>query len=325
MERRKFLIVLGGAAATPLAARAQQPALPVIGFLRSTSARTFEHLEGALRQGLTEAGFVDGRNIAFEYRYADNQADRQPALAADLVRRQVAAIVVNQGAAFAAKAATTSIPIIFVVGSDPVGIGLVDSLSRPSGNLTGVTSLAGAPLTAKRLGLIRELVPNATLIATLVDPTQREHETELRDTEAASRAAGWKLLVAKASNPAEIIGAFATIVQAGAGALIVGSGAFLTSQRRALVELAARHTIPAIYGQRDFVEIGGLISYGSSFTGAYHQAGLYVGRILKGAKPSELPVVQPAKFELAINMKTAKTLGLNVPLTLQASADEVIE
>ena len=322
MKRREFIAGLGGAAALPLAARAQQ-AMPVIGFLRSTPAPPFVHLEAALRQGLAEAGFVEGRNVAIEYRYADNRLDRLPGLAADLLRRQVAAIVVNQGSAYAAKAATTSIPIVFVTGNDPVRAELVDSLSRPSGNLTGVTFLGGAPLTAKRLGLIRELVPNVALIAVLIEPAQAE--TELPEVEAAGRSLGRKLLIVKASNEREIDAAFSTIVQSGAGALYIGAGAFFASQRRRLVELAARHAIPAIYSLRDAVEIGGLISYGSSFPGAYHQAGLYVGRLLKGAKPSELPVVQPTKFELAINMKTAKALGLNVPLTLQASANEVIE
>ena len=297
--------------------------MPVVGFLRSTPKPPFVHLEAALRRGLAEAGFVEGQNVAIEYRYADNRPDRLPGLAADLVRRQVAAIVVNHNSADAAKAATLSIPIVFVTGNDPVRSGLVDSLSRPSGNMTGVTFLAGAPLTAKRLGLIRELVPNVALVAVLFDPAQVE--AELRDVEAAGRSLGWKLLIVKAGTEREIDAAFSTVVRSGAGALYIGAGAFFNNQRRQLVELARRHAIPAIYSQRDAVEIGGLISYGSSFTGAYHQAGLYVGRILKGAKPSDLPVVQPTRFELAINMKTAKALGLTVPLTLQASADEVIE
>jgi putative ABC transport system substrate-binding protein len=326
MRRREFLGALGGAAAMwPLAARAQQPAMPVIGLLRSTPRQTFEHVEVALGQGLAEAGFVEGRNVLIESRYADNQRDRLPDLAADLVRRRVVAIVVNGSATQAAKAATMSIPIIFVTGDDPVRSGIVDSLSRPTGNITGVTFLGGPPLAAKRLDLIRELVPNANLVAVLLNPDTPEFEGDLRALEIAGRAMGRTLLIVKVGNEREIDAAFATIVQSGTRALLIGAGAFFTSQRRRLVELAAQHAIPTIFSQRDFVEIGGLISYGSSFIGAYHQAGIYVGRILKGATPADLPVVQPSKFELLINMKTAKTLGLSVPLTLQASADEVIE
>jgi ABC-type uncharacterized transport system substrate-binding protein len=323
MNRRHFIGLTGGAAIWPCAARAQQT--PVIGVLRSTPAQQFVHLEAPFRQGLAEAGFVEGQNVTLEHRYADNRLERLPGLAADLIRREVAAIVVNGGAAKAVKAATRSIPIVFVTGSDPVRSGLVESLSRPSGNLTGVTFLGGAPLTAKRLELIRELVPNVGLIAVLLDPTAPEFETELRDVEAAGRSLGRKLLVLKIVNERDIDDAFATMVRSRAGALGVGGGAFVTAQRRQVVALAARHAIPAIYPQRDFVEVGGLISYGSSFTGAWRQAGVYVGRILKGAKPSELPVVQPSKFELVINLNAAKALGIAVPLTLQASADEVIE
>ena len=299
--------------------------MPVIGLLRSTPAQPFAHLVGALRQGLAEMGFVEGQNFAIEARHADNRLERLPDLAAELTGRKVAAMVVNGAAAPAAKAATTSIPIVFVTGADPVQSGLVKSLSRPDGNVTGVTWLGGAPLTAKRLELIHQLVPNASPIAVLLSPEAPEFQTELRDVEAAGRTLGQKLLIRNASNESEIGAAFSAIVQAGAGALAIGGGAFLTAQRRQVVALATRHVIPTIYPQRDFLEVGGLISYGSSFTGAYRQAGLYVGRILKGAQPSELPVVQPTKFELVINLSAAKAQGLNVPLTLQASADEVIE
>ena len=324
MDRRHFIGLIGGAAIWPWVARAQQ-AMPVIGVLRSTPGLQFVHLDAPFRQGLAEAGFVEGQNVMLEHRNADNRLERLPDLAADLVRREVAAIVVNGGAVKAVQAATRSIPIVVVTGSDPVRGGVVDSFNRPGGNVTGVTFLGGAPLTAKRLELIRELVPRVELIAVLLDPTAPEFEAERRDVEAAGRSLGRKLLVLKIGTERDIDDAFAAIVRSGAGALVVGGGSFVTAQRRQVVALAARHAIPAIYPQRDFVEVGGLISYGSSFTGAWRQAGVYVGRILKGAKPAELPVVQPSKFELVINMNAAKALGIAVPLTLQASADEVIE
>jgi putative ABC transport system substrate-binding protein len=324
MKRREFITLLGGAAAWPLAARAQQPAMPVVGFLRSTPAAPVMHLVAAFQQGLRDEGFIEGQNVSIEYRSADNQLDRLPGLAADLVRRQVTVIVGNTPAAKAAKAATQSIPIIFVTGEDPVTTGLVDSLNRPSGNLTGVVFFASGHLGTKRVELLHELVPKPAIIAVLMDPG---FATELPAVEAAGRALGRQLLVImmKAASEPELDAAFSAIVQAGAGALVVGGGPFFTSQRRRLVELAARHAIPAIYDTRDHVEVGGLMSYGTSLTGAYRQAGLYAGRVLKGAKTSELPVMQPTTFELVINLKTAKALGLTVPLIMQMTADEVIE
>jgi putative ABC transport system substrate-binding protein len=323
MRRREFITLVGGAVlVSPRAARAQQPALPVIGVLRSTAASGFEHVEAAFRQGLNEEGFVEGRNAVIEYRYADNQRDRLPGLASDLVRRQAAVIVGNSAAARAAKTVTTSVAIVFVSGEDPVRSGLVDSLNRPGGNVTGVSFLT-SPLAAKRMELLHELVPNAAVIAVLIDPSYVESEIELRDAEAAGHALGRRVVVVKASSEHEIDAGFTTIAQA--GALLVGPGGYLTSKRRLLVALAARHAIPAMYTIRDYVAAGGLISYGTSLTGAYRQAGIYVGRILKGTKPADLPVVQPTKFELVINLGTAKALGIKVPLTLQVAADEIIE
>ena len=325
LPRRQFITLLGGAAvAWPLAARAQQPAMPVVGFLRSTPSAPFMHLVAAFRQGLKDEGFIEGQNVSIEYRSADNQLDRLPGLAADLVRRQVAVIVANTLAAEAAKAATQTIPIIFVTGDDPVTTGLVASLNRPSGNLTGVVFFASGHLGTKRLELLHELVPKGAIIAVLMDPS---FATELPAVEGAARALGRQLLVMvmKAASEHELDDAFSAMAQAGVGALLVGGGPFFMSQRSRLVALAARHAIPAIYDGRDHVEAGGLMSYGTSLTGAYRQAGLYAGRILKGAKTSELPVMQPTTFELVINLKTAKALGLTVPLIIQMAADEVIE
>ena len=325
MKRREFIWLLGGAAAAwPLAARAQQAAMPVIGLLRSTPSASFMHLLAAFQQGLKDEGFIDGQNVSIEQRWADNQLDRLPGLAADLVRRQVAVIVANTPAAKAAKAATQTIPIVFVTGEDPVTIGLVDSLNRPTGNLTGVVFFASGHLGTKRLELLHELVPKGAIIAVLMDPS---FATELPALEGAGRSLGRQLLtiVMKAASEPELDAAFSAIVQAGAGGLVIGGGPFFTSQRRKLVALAASHAIPAICDTRDHVEAGGLMSYGTSLTTAYRQAGLYAGRILKGAKTSELPVIQPTTFELVINLKTAKTLGLTVPLIMQMTADEVIE
>ena len=325
MRRREFISLIGGAVAVwPLAARAQQPALPVIGLLRSTPSASFMHLLAAFQQGLKDEGFIDGQNVSIEQRWADNQLDRLPGLAADLVRRQVAVIVANTPAAKAAKAATQTIPIVFVTGEDPVTIGLVDSLNRPTGNLTGVVFFASGHLGTKRLELLHELVPKGAIIAVLMDPS---FATELPAVVGAGRLLGRQLLtiVMKAASEPELDAAFSAIVQAGAGGLVIGGGPFFTSQRRKLVALAASHAIPAIYDTRDHVEAGGLMSYGTSLTTAYRQAGLYAGRILKGAKTSELPVIQPTTFELVINLKTAKTLGLTVPLIMQMTADEVIE
>jgi putative ABC transport system substrate-binding protein len=326
MTRRTFISLLGGAAAAtwPLAARAQQPPLPVVGFLRSTPAEPFAHIVVAFRQGLNETGFVEGQNVAIEQRWADNQLDQLPGLAADLIRRQAAVIVGNGPAVEAARGAAATMPIVFVIGGDPVAQGLVTSLNRPGGNLTGLTFF-GNRLGAKRLEMVRELVPGTSVIAALIDPNFPEAVVELREVEEAGRTIGQEIVPVNAGNEREFDAAFTSIVQAGAGALVVIGSAFFTSKSRTLVALSARHAIPTIYDIRDYVAAGGLISYSTSFTDAYRHAGVYAGRILKGAKPSELPVLQPTTFELAINLKTAKALGLDVPDRLLATADEVIE
>jgi putative ABC transport system substrate-binding protein len=326
MNRREFMRLVGSAAVGwPLTARAQQPAMPVIGFLRSTPPDPFTKLVEALRRGLNEMGFIEGQNLAIEQRYADNHLDRLPGLASDLVGRKVAVIVANSLAAEAARAATETIPIVFVTADDPVTRGLVTSLNRPAGNLTGLTFFGGGKLGAKRLELLHELVPKATVIGLLMDPNWPGAVAELPELEAAGRAIGGQIVVARASNEGEFEDAFAKIMQSGAGALMVAGSPFFTSHRRTLVALAARHAIPAIYDVRENVEAGGLISYSASFTDAYRQAGAYAGRILKGAQPSELPVLQPTTFELALNLKTAKALGLTIPSSIMVQADEVIE
>jgi putative ABC transport system substrate-binding protein len=327
LNRREFITLLGSAAAGwPLAARAQQPAMPVIGFLRSTSLADAAHLVGAFRRGLKEAGFVEGENVAVEYHSAEHQGDRLQVLVADLVRRQVTLIVGNTPSALAAKAATTTVPIVFATGGDPVRDGLVTNLSRPGGNVTGVSILNSA-LAGKRLELLHQLVPKATIIAAVLqNPVSSDIEVERRDLLAAAQAIGQQLIVLdNVSSDHEIEAAFATLVQRGAGALLVGTGAFMNSQRERIVALAARHGVPAIHNWREAVVAGGLMSYGTSITDAYRQAGIYAGRILKGAKPADLPVMLPTKFELVINLKTAKTLGLTVPDRLLVAADEVIE
>ena len=326
MKRREFITLLGGgAAAWPLAAGGQQPAMPVVGLLHPSSTDT-SRLR-AFRQGLKDAGFIEGENVAIEYRSADDQTDRLPALAAELVQRRVAVIAAIGGipSALAAKAATTTIPIVCLVGIDPVRLGLVASLARPGGNLTGINILS-TELASKRLELLRALVPGATRIAVLVDPTNAAGtDSTLRDVGAAARALGLQIQVLNASTSLELEAAFATLVSERSDALLVGSTPFLFDRRVQLAQLAARHAVPAIYQDRHHAEVGGLMSYGASLVDAYRHVGVYAGRILKGAKPADLPVVQSTKFELVINVPTARMLGLNVPQALLATADEVIE
>ena len=326
MRRREFITLLGGSAAWPLAARAQQPTMPVIGFLHPQSSDGFTEPLRGFRQGLNDTGYSEGDNVAIDYRWADNQVDRLPALAGDLVRKQVAVIVAIGGtdSARAAKAAATTIPIVFNVGDDPVKLGLVSSLSRPGGNVTGVNFFS-VELAAKRLELLLELVPRATRVAVLVNPAVAAGEPTVRDAQGAARAMGLQVHVLNASTGREIDAAFATLARERPDALLVGTGPPFTARRVQLVQLAAYHKIPAIYALRQNAEIGGLMTYGASLTDAYRQVGVYTGRILKGAKPADLPVVQASKFELVINVQTARMLGLTVPQSLLSTADEVIE
>jgi len=326
-SRRDFITLLCGAtAAWPLAARAQQAAMPVVGFLNSQSPGGLTDRLRAFRQGLKDTGYVEGENVAIVYRFAENQIDRLPELAADLVRRQVAVITTtgNTSVVLAAKAATTTIPIVFVVGEDPVKLGLVASLARPGGNLTGINFFV-TELAAKRLELLRELVPAAARIAVLVDPANATSAEALRGVEAAARTMGVQIQVLNANTSREIDAAFESIGRERPDALFVGNSPFLADRRVQLAQLAARHAVPAIYQDREHTEVGGLISYGASVADAYRQVGVYTGRILKGAKSADLPVVQSAKFELVINASTARMLGLTVPPSLLAIADEVIE
>ena len=322
------MTLIGSAAVWPLTAQAQQPAMPVVGFLRVTSPADSTHLVAAFRQGLKEAGFVEGQNVVIEYRWAEGQYDRLPALAVDLVQRKVAVIAATSvPAALTAKAATSTVPIVFIIGVDPVRTGLVASLNRPGGNVTGVT-FTTVDLTSKRLGQLHELVPKAELIGVLLDPNQMEggmFAQQLQDAEAAAATIGRRVLAVKAASAGEFNAAFSTIVQAGVGALLVGGGPFFTSQRQRLALLSARHAIPTSYAEREFAVAGGLMSYGPSQADAYRRAGVYAARILNGEKAGDLPVDQATKFELVINLGTAATLGIAVPTALQLLADEVIE
>jgi len=325
--RRKFLATLvgGAAAAWPRAVRAQQQAaMPVIGFLRDTSLTDATHLVAAFRQGLKEAGFIEGQNVMVEYRLAEHQPHQLPAVVADLVRQHVSLIVGNTASALAAKSATTTVPIVFVTGGDPVMEGFVASLNRPDGNATGVSFLTSASAT-KRFELLRQLMPKAAAIVMLAAPNLPQAESERRDVQAAAQAVGQELIVVEAGSDRDIEAAFATFTERGAGALYVGTGSFLHSRRARLVALAARHRIPTVYVLREFVTAGGLMSYGTSITDAYRLAGVYAGQILKGAKPADLPVQQSTKFDFVINLRTAKALGLEIPDRLLALADEVIE
>jgi len=327
MKRREFITLVGGAAAAwPLVAHAQQAAMPVIGMLYAGSAKVAAPNTVALLQGLKETGYVEGQNVVIEYRFADYQNERLPALAADLVQHNVRVIFATGGPAapLAAKVATATIPIVFSTGGDPVWLGLVASLNRPGGNITGVSFLTNA-LGSKRLGLLRELVPTASAIGFLVDPTDPYTEAETKDTADAANALGLKLIVVQASTASEVDSAFASLIQQRADALIVGAQAFFNSRRDQLIALTQRHSLPAMYQRRELVAAGGLMSYGTSATDAERQAGIYVGRILKGAKPADLPVLQSTKFEFVLNLQTARALGIEVPPGVLAIADEVIE
>ena len=326
MKRRQFITLLGGAAvAWPIAALAQQPATPVIGFLNGASADGYEPQMAAFREGLKENGYVENQNVSIEYRWANGQYDRLAALADDLVRHQVSVIVANTPANLAAKASTSTIPIVFTTGSDPVRLGLITSLSRPGGNVTGVTQLTGE-VAPKRVELAHELIPKATVIAFLVNPTNlAQAESVTKASEAAAETLGLHLNVVHASTKADIDAAFTTILQMRAGALVIAPDTFLNSHTALLAELALRHLVPTIYQFRQFVVAGGLASYGGSITNSYRLAGVYTGRILKGDKAADLPVQRSTKVELFINLKTAKTLGLAIPLSLLGRADEVIE
>jgi putative ABC transport system substrate-binding protein len=326
MKRREFITLLGGAVASwPIAAYAQQPAMPVIGYLSALSEAQAPHMLAAFRRGLSEVGFTEGRNIAIEFRWAEGRFDRLPAMAAELVRRPVDLLLAQSPpAALAAKATTTTIPIVFVVGFDPIASGLVASLNRPGGNATGVT-LMSLPIGEKRLELLREVAPKSSVIAMLVNPLTPDAVPEIRSVQAAAQSLGLQLRMFNASTPSEVNAAFAAMAEQRPGALLVGTDPFFVNRREEVVALAARLGVPAIYPFREFAEAGGLVSYGTNIANAYRQAGVYASRILKGAKSSDLPVMQPTTFELVINLRTAKALGIEVPPTLLSTADEVIE
>jgi putative tryptophan/tyrosine transport system substrate-binding protein len=326
LRRRDFIVALSGAAVVgPLAAEAQQPAMPVVGFMNNGSPDRSDFLQVAFRQGLSEIGYIEGKNVTIQYRWAEGHDDRLPAFATDLASRQVSVIAATSTqAALAAKAATTTIPIVFETGADPIKIGLVASLNRPDGNITGVTQLS-SELVAKRLGLLHDLIPKAAIIGFLVNPTDPLTESQTRDVEEAAHALGLQIHVLNASTEGEINAAFATLPQLRLDALLVGAGNYFISRREQLAELAARQAVPTIYQHREIAEAGGLISYGTSIVDSYRQAGNYTGRILKGEKPADLPVLRPTKFELVINLKSAKTLSLTIPSGVLAIADEVIE
>jgi putative tryptophan/tyrosine transport system substrate-binding protein len=327
MRRREFIGLLGSAAtAWPLAARAQPPAMPVIGYLANSSPGTFTQFLNAFHRGLSEVGYVDGQNVGIEYRWSEGQHDLLPGFAADLVRRRVAVIVASGGGApaLAAKAATATIPIVFMGGTDPVKSGLVESLARPGGNATGVLNVS-TEVTAKRLGLLRELAPTATVIAVLRNPISPDAEGQLSEVEEAARTLGQQVQIIEASSERDFESAFATIARLHARAPFVSADPLFTGQRAQLAALAAQYAIPASYSFRELVVAGGLMSYGVDLTNVYQQAGVYAGRILKGSKPADLPVLRPTKFELVINLRTAKALGLTIPPSVLAIADEVIE
>jgi putative ABC transport system substrate-binding protein len=323
--RREFVTLLGAAVAWPLGARAQQPAMPVIGFMNVGTPKEDEYLRAAFQQGVSETGYIEGQNVTIEYNWAEGHPDRLPGLAADLVRRRVSVIAATSTpAALAAKDATATIPIIFETAGDPIKLGLVASLNRPGGNVTGMTQLS-SELVAKRLGILHDLIPTATTIGLLVNPTDPRAETQTGEMQEAAHALGLQIHVLNASTEGEINTAFAILSQLRLGALLVGTSNLFSRRREQFVTLAARQGVPAIYQYREYVAAGGLISYGTSITDAYRQAGIYTGRILKGEKPDDLPVLRPTKFELVINLKTTKTLGLTIPSGVLAIADEVIE
>jgi putative tryptophan/tyrosine transport system substrate-binding protein len=326
MRRREVIALLGSSAvAWPFGAPAQQPAAPVVGFVNASSSTESARFAGPFRQGLADTGYIEGQNVAIEYRWADSHYERLPDMIADLVRRRVAVLAATSTpAALAAKAATTDIPIVFETAGDPITLGLVDSLSRPTGNVTGVTQLS-SELVSKRVGLLHDLIPTAKIIASLINQSDPRAESQSREMHEAARAVGVQLHVLNASNEAEIDRAFTKLLQLRADALLVGTGELFNKRQAQLVALAARHAVPAFYQYREFPIAGGLISYGASLTDSYRQAGVYTGRILKGEKPADVPVWQPTKFELIINLKTAKALGLTIPPGVLAIADEVIE